>query len=58
MIHYGKLLEMEQNELYYEVVMVGIVANDCHLCNDFSGGGDAEESCIVQSSWLFCSSCL
>ncbi len=58
MIHYGKLLEMEQNELYYEVVMVGIFANDCHLCIDFSGGGDAEESCIVQSSWLFCASCL
>lgn len=52
MIHYGKRLEMEQNELHYEVGMVGIFANDCHLCIDFLGGGDGEASCIVRSSWL------
>ncbi len=58
MIHYGKRLEMDQNELYYEVVMVGIFAKDCHLCIDFSGGGNPEASYIVQSSWLYWASCM
>lgn len=52
MSHYGMRLEMAQNELHYEVVMVGIFASDCHLCIDFSMGGNAEASYIGPSSWL------